>query len=35
MFVIIVYEFPLRELFLIFFLLSLHRVKQIQQSAYL
>lgn len=34
MFVIIVYEFPLRELVFIFFLLSLHRVKQIQQSAY-
>ena len=34
-FIIIVYEFPLRELVFIFFLVSLHRVKQIQQSAYL
>lgn len=35
MFVIIVYEFPLRELVFIFFLVSLHHIKQIQQSAYL
>ena len=35
MFIIIVYEFLLRELFFIFFLVSLHHVKQIQQSAYL
>lgn len=34
MFIIIVYEFPLRELFFIFFLVSLHHVLQIQQSAY-
>lgn len=34
MFIIIVYEFLLRELFFIFFLVSLHHIKQIQQSAY-
>lgn len=35
MFIIIVYEFLLRELSFIFFLVSLHHVLQIQQSAYL
>ena len=34
MFIIIVYEFLLLELFFIFFLVSLHHIKQIQQSAY-
>lgn len=32
---IFIYKFPLRELFFIFFLVSLHHVKQIQLSAYL